>query len=38
VCVVTAIALAIEQGGTTKSRVTHLVDLFLDGIGNTKPT
>ncbi|MEM5299212.1 helix-turn-helix domain-containing protein [Burkholderia sp. JPY481] len=35
VCVVTAIALAVEQGGATKSRVAHLVDLFLDGIGNT---
>lgn len=36
VCVVTAIALAVEQGGATKSRVAHLVDLFFDGIGNTE--
>ncbi|WP_116141860.1 TetR/AcrR family transcriptional regulator [Trinickia diaoshuihuensis] len=36
ICVVTAIALAVEQGGATKSRVTHLVDLFLDGIGTTR--
>jgi hypothetical protein len=35
VCVVTAIALAVEQGGTTRSRVTHLIDLFFDGIGKT---
>jgi AcrR family transcriptional regulator len=33
VCMVTAIALAVEQGSSTKSRVAHLVDLFLDGIG-----
>jgi AcrR family transcriptional regulator len=31
-CVITAISLAVEQGGPVKSRVTHLVDLFLDGI------
>ncbi|MBB2931947.1 TetR/AcrR family transcriptional regulator [Paraburkholderia silvatlantica] len=36
VCMVTAISLAIEQGGSSKSRVAHLVDLFLDGIGNTQ--
>jgi AcrR family transcriptional regulator len=36
VCVVTAIALAVEQGGSTKSRVAHLVDIFLDGIGNSQ--
>lgn len=36
VCMVTAIALAVEQGRATKSRVSHLVDLFLDGIGNTQ--
>ncbi|MGF6955451.1 TetR/AcrR family transcriptional regulator [Paraburkholderia youngii] len=36
VCIVTAISLAIEQGGSSKSRVAHLVDLFLDGIGNTQ--
>ena len=31
-CVITAISLAAEQGGPLKSRVKHLVDLFLDGI------
>ncbi|MDF3982194.1 helix-turn-helix domain containing protein [Luteibacter sp. PPL201] len=31
-CVITAICLAVEQGGPTTSRVTHLVDLFLNGI------
>ena len=31
-CVITAISLAVEQGGPTKTRVTHLVDLFLGGI------
>jgi AcrR family transcriptional regulator len=36
VCMVTAISLAVEQGSSSKSRVAHLVDLFLDGIGNTK--
>ncbi|WP_028208710.1 TetR/AcrR family transcriptional regulator [Paraburkholderia nodosa] len=36
VCMVTAISLAIEQGGSSKSRVAHLVDLFFDGIGRTK--
>jgi len=32
-CVITAISLTAERGGATKSRVTHLVDLFLGGIG-----
>jgi AcrR family transcriptional regulator len=36
VCMVTAISLAVEQGSSSKSRVAHLVDLFLDGIGNTQ--
>jgi len=30
--VITAASLAVEQGGPVKSRVTHLIDLFLDGI------
>ncbi|OLL30925.1 TetR family transcriptional regulator [Burkholderia sp. SRS-W-2-2016] len=38
VCIVTAISLALEQGGTARSRVGHLVDLFLGGIGNTPAT
>ncbi|QDD65831.1 TetR/AcrR family transcriptional regulator [Herbaspirillum seropedicae] len=33
VCMVTAISLSIEQGSTTKSRIAHLTDLFLDGVG-----
>lgn len=33
VCMVTAISLDVEQGNTTKSRIAHLTDLFLDGIG-----
>jgi len=33
VCVVMAVSLATEQGGTAASRVGHLVDLFIDGIG-----
>jgi AcrR family transcriptional regulator len=33
VCVVTAISLAVEQGASPKSRIAHLVNLFLDGIG-----
>lgn len=32
VCMVMAISLAIEQGVSAKSRVSHLIDLFLDGI------
>ncbi|CAM3737750.1 TetR/AcrR family transcriptional regulator [Bordetella tumulicola] len=32
-CMVTAISLAVEQGRAGKTRVAHLVDLFLDGIG-----
>jgi AcrR family transcriptional regulator len=36
VCVVTAIAVAVEQSDSPKSRVAHLVDLFLDGIANTR--
>lgn len=32
VCVVTAISLAIERDGSPKSRIAHLVDLFLNGI------
>ncbi|MCC8392171.1 TetR/AcrR family transcriptional regulator [Paraburkholderia sp. MMS20-SJTR3] len=37
-CIITAISLAVEQGSTAKSRVGHMVDLFLDGIGNTGAT
>jgi AcrR family transcriptional regulator len=33
VCVVMAICLSIEQEVTTTSRVDHLVNLFLDGVG-----
>ena len=33
VCMVTAISLSIEQGSATKSRIAHLTDLFLDGVG-----
>lgn len=32
VFVATAISLAVEQDKSSKSRVAHLVDLFLDGI------
>ncbi|MCA0151360.1 TetR/AcrR family transcriptional regulator [Rossellomorea vietnamensis] len=32
VYVVTAISLAVEQDGSPKSRIAHLVGLFLDGI------
>jgi AcrR family transcriptional regulator len=32
VCVATAISLAVEQAGSPKSRITHLVGLFLNGI------
>lgn len=32
VCVATAISLAVEQDGSPKSRITHLVGLFLDGM------
>lgn len=33
VCVATAISLATAQGASSKSRVSHMVDVFLDGIG-----
>lgn len=32
VCVATAISLAVEQDGSPKSRVAHLVGLFMNGI------
>ncbi|WP_075256588.1 TetR/AcrR family transcriptional regulator [Herbaspirillum camelliae] len=32
VCMVVAISLSVEQGSTTKPRIAHLTDLFLDGI------
>jgi AcrR family transcriptional regulator len=32
VYVATAISLAMEQGGSSKARIAHLVGLFLDGI------
>lgn len=32
VCVVTAVSLSVEQGLSDRSRVVHLVDLFLGGI------
>ncbi|WP_042264437.1 TetR/AcrR family transcriptional regulator [Paraburkholderia heleia] len=38
VCMVTAISLSIEHGGSSKPRVAHLVDIFLDGIFTTSAT
>ncbi|MEW7848500.1 TetR/AcrR family transcriptional regulator [Massilia aurea] len=35
--VVTAISIAIEHDGSPKSRIGHLVDLFLNGISITAP-
>lgn len=32
VCVATAISLSVEQEGSPKSRITHLVGMFLNGI------
>ena len=32
VCVVTAVSISVEQGGSSESRVAHLVDVFLGGI------
>lgn len=32
VCVVTAVSLAVEQGGSPASRIPHLVSIFLGGI------
>jgi len=37
ICVVTAISLAIEHDGSPKSRIGHLVDLFLSGISVKVP-
>jgi AcrR family transcriptional regulator len=34
VCVATAISLASEQGTSSKSRVAHLVDVFLAGLAS----
>lgn len=33
ICVVAAISIAIENDGSSTSRIDHLVDLFLHGIG-----
>jgi AcrR family transcriptional regulator len=37
ICVVTAISIAIENDRSSPSRICHLVDLFLNGIGTGDP-
>ncbi|TBR28161.1 MAG: TetR/AcrR family transcriptional regulator, partial [Reyranella sp.] len=36
VCVATAISLATQQNGSSKSQIAHLVDVFVHGIDNSK--
>lgn len=32
ICVVTAISITLEHDDSTRSRIPHLVDLFLNGV------
>lgn len=36
VCVATAISLATQQNGSSKSQIAHLVDVFMHGIDNSR--